>query len=204
MPAIALLSQKGGAGKTTLAVHLAVCCGDGLIIDTDKQKSASGWWRERDGELPELVTASSQSVQRALEACRRQWVFIDTPPRHEEALRAVCAISDFILIPARPGILDLRAIADTVGLVNNKAAVIVLNSCPSGRGFGEASVVSEARAALSAYGLPVCPVVISQRVAFSHALNGGLAVTEFEPDGKAAGEIRKLWEWLCQNVNHST
>ena len=204
MPAIALLSQKGGAGKTTLAVHLAVCCGDGLIIDTDKQKSAAGWWRERDGALPELVTAGAQSVSKALKATKRQWVFIDTPPRHEEALRAVCALSDCILIPARPGILDLRAIADTVGLVDKKAAVIVLNSCPPNRGFGEASVVSEARAALSVYGLPVCPVVISQRVAFSHALNGGLAVTEFEPDGKAAGEIRKLWEWLWQNVNHST
>src|SRR5512132_548986 len=200
VPAIALLSQKGGAGKTTLAVHLAVCSGDALIIDTDKQKSAAGWWRERDGELPELVTATAQSVSKALEATKRQWVFIDTPPRHQEALRAVCTVSDFILIPARPGILDLRAIADTVGLVDSKPAVIVLNSCPPGRGFGEAGVVSEARSALSVYGLPVCPAVISSRVAFSYALNGGLAVTEFEPEGKAAGEIRKLWEWLCQNA----
>jgi chromosome partitioning protein len=200
VPAIALLSQKGGAGKTTLAVHLAVCGGDSLIIDTDKQKSAAGWWRERDGALPELVTATAQSVPKALETTKRQWVFIDTPPRHEEALRAICAVSDFILIPARPGILDLRAIADTVGLVDSKAAVIVLNSCPVRRGFGEASVVAEARSALSVYGLPVCPVIVSQRVAFSHALNGGLAVTEFEPEGKAAGEIRKLWEWLWQNV----
>ena len=135
MPAIALLSQKGGAGKTTLAVHLAVCSGDGLIIDTDKQKSAAGWWREREGELPELVTANAQSVPKALAATKRQWVFIDTPPRHEEALRAVCAVSDFILIPARPGILDLRAIADTVGLVDSKAAAIVLNSCPPGQGI---------------------------------------------------------------------
>jgi chromosome partitioning protein len=204
VPAIALLSQKGGAGKTTLTVHLAVAAGDALIIDTDKQKSAAGWWRERDGELPELVTAGAQSMPKALASTKRQWVFIDTPPRHEEALRAVCALSDFILIPARPAILDLRAIADTVGLVNDKSAVIVLNSCPSNRGFGEASVVSEARQALAAYRVPVCPVVVSSRVAFSHALNGGLAVTEFEPDGKAAGEIRKLWEWLWQNVNHST
>jgi chromosome partitioning protein len=200
VPAIALLSQKGGAGKTTLAVHLAVAAGDGLIIDTDKQKSAAGWWREREGKLPELVTSDSKSVPKALEATKRQWVFIDTPPRHEEALRAVCAISDFILIPARPGILDLRAIADTVGLVDNKAAVIVLNSCPPGRGFAEVGIVTEARKALAVYGLPICPVAISQRVAYSHALNGGLAVTEFEPEGKAAGEIRKLWEWLWQNV----
>src|SRR5512144_3380269 len=112
MPAIALLSQKGGAGKTTLAVHLAVASGDALIIDTDKQKSAAGWWREREGALPELVTAEGKSVPKALEATKRQWVFIDTPPRHEEALRAVCDVSDFILIPARAAILDLRAIAD--------------------------------------------------------------------------------------------
>jgi chromosome partitioning protein len=90
-----------------------------------------------------------------------------------------------------------------VELVNHKASVIVLNSCPPNRGLGEAGVVTEARRALSVYGLPVCPVVISQRVAFSYALNGGLAVTEFEPEGKAAGEIRKLWEWICANVNHS-
>jgi chromosome partitioning protein len=202
LPAFALLSQKGGAGKTTLAVHLAVAAGDALIIDTDKQKSATGWWRERDGELPELVTSTAQSVPKALVSTKRKWVFIDTPPRHEEALQAVCAVSDFILIPARPGILDLRAIADTVGLVDGKSAVIVLNSCPPGKGFGEASVVSEARQALSVYGLPVCPVTVSQRVAFSHALNGGLAVTEFEPEGKAAREIRRLWEWLaCQNAS---
>jgi chromosome partitioning protein len=117
-----------------------------------------------------------------------------------EALRAVCGVSDFIVIPARPGILDLRAIADTVEMVDGKPAVIVLNSCPPGRGFGEAGVVAEARSALAVYGLPVCPVAISHRVAFSHALNGGLAVTEFEPEEKAAGEIRKLWEWLWQNA----
>jgi chromosome partitioning protein len=202
VPAIALLSQKGGAGKTTLAVHLAVASGDGLIIDTDKQKSAAGWWRERSGELPELVTSAAQSVPKALEATKRQWVFIDTPPHAEDALRAVCAVSNFILIPARPAILDLRAIADSVALVNGKAAVIVLNSCPPGRGFAEVGIVTEARRALAVYGLPVCPVAISQRVAYSHALNGGQAVTEFEPEGRAAGEIRKLWEWLWQNVNH--
>jgi chromosome partitioning protein len=201
MPAIALLSQKGGAGKTTLAVHLAVASGDALIIDTDKQRSAAGWWRERKGDLPELVTATAQSVPKALASTKRQWVFIDTPPHAEDALRLVCAVSDFILIPARPAILDLRAIADTVGLVNGKEAVIVLNSCPPVRGFAEVGIVTEARRALSVYGLPVCPVAVSQRVAYSHALNGGQAVTEFEPEGKAAGEIRKLWEWLWQNVN---
>lgn len=204
MPAIALLSQKGGAGKTTLVVHLAVTAGDALIIDTDKQKSAAGWWRERDGQLPELVTASSQSVSKAIASTKRRWVFIDTPPRHEEGLRAVCAVSDFILIPAQPCCPPAPQCQRLPADQGFQDAVIVLNSCPPNRWFGEAGVVSEARQALSVYGLPVCPVVVSSRVAFSHALNGGLAVTEFEPEGKAAGEIRKLWEWLWQNVNHST
>jgi hypothetical protein len=95
VPAIALLSQKGGAGKTTLAV----CCGDGLIIDTDKQKSAAGWWREREGKRPELVTSEAQSVSKAREAKERVGVY----PRHEEALCAVCAISDFILFDTHLG-----------------------------------------------------------------------------------------------------
>ena len=66
------MSQKGGAGKTTLAVHLAVATGDALIVDTDKQKSASGWWRERDAELPEMALAEPQTVQKALGATKRR------------------------------------------------------------------------------------------------------------------------------------
>ena len=201
MRAIALLSQKGGSGKTTLAVHLAVAAGDALIIDTDKQKSAANWWRERDAELPELVTANARSVPKALSATQRPWVFLDTPPHAEEALRAIAEAVDYILIPTRPAILDLRAIADTVALVQGKPAAIVLNSCPAGRGVAEAGIVAEARKALEAYGLPICPVAVTQRVAYSHALTGGQAVTEFEPDGKAAEEIRKLWSWLCQSAS---
>ena len=161
MRAIALLSQKGGAGKTTLAVHLAVASGDGLIIDTDKQKSAAGWWREREAQLPELVTPTPKASPRRL-SLQRGSGCLSIPRRGtRKRCKAVCAVADFILIPARPAILDLRAIADTVELVNGKSAVIVLNSCPPGRGFGEASVVTEARQALAAYGLPVCPVVVS-------------------------------------------
>ena len=197
MPSIALLSQKGGSGKTTLVCHLAVVAGDALIVDADKQRSAADWWETRDADAPGLVTARPEDVPRAIVTTRTAWVIVDSAPWHAEGAAAVAAAVDFILIPTRPGILDLRAIAPTVAIAKTSAkrAGVVLNACPPGRGVAEASIVAEARRALKAYGLPVCPVAITQRAAFSHALSGGLAVTEFEPDGRAAEEITKLWEW---------
>ena len=70
-------------------------------------------------------------------------------------------------------------------------AVIVLNACPVGRSVAEASIVTEARQALAAYGLLLAPIAVAQRAAFSYALNDGRAVSEFEPDGKAAAELRR-------------
>jgi chromosome partitioning protein len=73
---------------------------------------------------------------------------------------------------------------------------VVLNACPPPHIFGETAIVREAREAVAVYGLPVSPVSVSQRAAFSHALIDGHAVTEYESKGKAAGEIRSLWNWI--------
>jgi hypothetical protein len=110
---------------------------------------------------------------------------------------AVARQVDFILIPTRPAILDLRAIARTVEFVRRagRPAAILLNAVPPGRGVAESSVTTEARRALAAYGLPIVPTAVGQRAALAHALNDGRAVTEFEPDGKAAEELRGLWRW---------
>jgi chromosome partitioning protein len=95
----------------------------------------------------------------------------------------------------RPGILDLRAIGATVEVLRaTKArAMIVLNAVPASRGFGENGLTTEARRALTIYQVPMAGVAIGNRVALAHALIDGRAVTEFEPDGKAAGELRKLF-----------
>src|SRR4051794_3708030 len=172
MPAVALLAFKGGVGKTTLALHLAVAAGDALLVDVDRQRSAAGWWRTREAELPELVAGEAAGVGAAVAATRRSWVFVDTAPAIDADARAVAAAADMCLIPTRPAILDLRAIAGTVELVRDagKPSVIVLNACPPGRGMAEASIVTEARRALRAYGLPVAPVAVAQRAALSHAL----------------------------------
>jgi chromosome partitioning protein len=106
-----------------------------------------------------------------------------------------------VLVPTRPGILDLRAIAPTTEVVRavrlpKAAAIIVLNGVPAARGFGESGLTAEARRALLAYRLPIADVSIGNRTAFAHALIDGRAVTAFEPNGKAAAELRKLFKQM--------
>ena len=198
MPSIGFLAQKGGAGKTTLAVHLAVLAGEALLIDLDPQRSAADWWESRQAALPELAVGSANDLKVALAAARRPWVIIDTAPHAADEARIVAGLVDLVVIPTRAAILDLRAIRATVEIVRRAKArsVVVLNAVPAGRGVAEASIVTEARRALAAYGLPLAPAVVTQRAALSHALNDGRAVTEFEPDGKASAELQTLWSWL--------
>ena len=207
MRTLALLAQKGGVGKSTLAIHLAVLAakagGNVLLIDLDPQHSAGDWWRAREATSPALVETEAAELANVLKAAKAEGVtlaVIDTAPHSEAAAVTAARLADLVLIPTRPGILDLRAIGATVGIVQGvKAkAAIVLNSCPPSRGLGvaEAGIVGEARQGLEDYGLPVAPVAITQRAALSHALIDGRAVVEYEPDGKASRELGKLWQWI--------
>ena len=205
MKILALLAQKGGAGKTTIAVHLAVHReqqgGSVLLVDVDPQGSTLNWWRSRQPDTPLMVETTAARLPQVIEAARTDQVdlvIIDTPPYSSiEAARAA-DLADLVVVPTRPAILDLRAISTTVDLVkaSRHQAVLVLNACPPGRGGVEPTIVREARRGLESYGLPIAPVALTHRVAFSHALIDGRAVTEFEPKGKAAQEIRELSNWL--------
>lgn len=200
---IAFLASKGGVGKTTTCIHCAVLAGDALLIDVDIQGSAASWWETRTGELPELATGAVSDLKAAIKATKRKWVLIDSAPHSLADAQTVASVVDFAVIPVRPGILDLRAIGKTVEITRaaKVAAVVVINAAPAGRGTAEAAVTIEARRALSAYGLPVAPVAITQRVDLSHALNGGQAVTEFAPSSKASDEMNRLWRWISGKAN---
>lgn len=201
MRTLALLARKGGTGKTTLAVHLAVMAAEArrvLLLDTDPQRSAGDWWRVRKADVPQLVEADARRVPGVLQAAERDGVdlvVIDTRPSVEGDTAEIARLADLVLLPVRPGILDLRAIGATVDVIQavKARATIVLNAVPPSPGFGENGLTTEARRALQAYGLPVSSVAIGNRVALAHALIDGRAVTEFEPAGKAAGELRKLF-----------
>lgn len=212
MKTLAVLSRKGGVGKTTVSVHLAVVAQQAgkrvLLIDADPQRSAAGWWRERKAKTPELVEADPRRLPEILTAASDDGVdvvVIDTRPSAEGDAEAAAKLADLSLVVTRPAILDLRAIGATTELVkaSSRPGLIVLNACPPGRDGDEASITREAREGLKAYGLPVARASLGQRASMSHALIDGRAVTEFDADGKAAGEIRALWKEISrwQSIN---
>ena len=209
MKTLALLARKGGAGKTTLAVHLAVIAAQSglrvLLVDTDPQRSTAAWWRSRQADTPELVECEASQLPDVLAAARAdgiELVVVDTRPSVEADTATVARLSDFVLIPTRPTILDLRAIAATVEVVRavNRPGAIVLNAVLAGRGDEESPQAAEAREALAAYALEVAPVAVGNRVALGHALVDGLAVTEFDPAGKASAELQALFQFVKRRL----
>lgn len=201
MKTVAILSQKGGTGKTTLALHLAVAAeraGEtAAVIDLDPQASASGWSDARKGETPAVVPVPFARLTHALEAAKAggaSIAFIDTAPHASDAALASAEIADLVLIPCRPGILDLRAIGMTARAVKlaDVPAYVVLNAMPP----RAPNVLADARAAVEVHGLEVAPVYTQQRAAYAHALIGGQTAQEYEPAGKASEEIGRLYTWM--------
>jgi chromosome partitioning protein len=205
MKTLALLSQKGGSGKSTLAVHLAVLAQATrrrtVIVDLDPQRSAAGWWDLRPEPTPELVEATPGALRGVLEAAQADGVslcVIDTRPSAGADAAEAAAFSDLVLIPTRPAVFDLLAIAATVDIVlaTQVAAYIVLNSTQAPRLAVETAITADARRVLADYGLPIAPCAISQRAALAYALVDGRAVTEFDPNGRAAAEMTNLWQFV--------
>lgn len=208
---LGLLSRKGGSGKTTLAVHLAVLAQRAgrrtLLIDLDPQLSAADWWRAREADWPQLVETTPAALRDGLDAARAdgvELVVIDTRPSAEQDAALVAALSDTILVPTRPAILDLRAILGTIDVIKGAArrSLMVLNACPPPRGAGEASLTGDARRAVAAFGVPVASVAIVNRSTFSTSLMAGLTAGEAEPDRKAAREMHALWHVVEKELDH--
>jgi chromosome partitioning protein len=208
MKTIAVISQKGGAGKTTLALNLA-CAAEraGLataVVDLDPQASAKGWHDQRQQDAPAVISAQAARLPEVIETARAHGaalVILDTAPHSEATALAAARAADLILIPCRPAILDIRAIATSadVAALAKKQAVAVLNAVPP-----QGRLPEEAEDAIRSYGLIVAPIRLGQRAAFVHSLTLGQTAIEFEPLGKAAQEVTALFEWACDHVGMST
>ncbi|MBI1198298.1 MAG: AAA family ATPase [Phenylobacterium sp.] len=207
MRTIAVVSQKGGAGKTTLAVHLATEAARShvaLIVDTDPQATASRWGEWRRGAEPEVIDCGAPSLLAGKLAkaadLGAELAVIDTPPHADAMARQASRLADLILIPCRPRAFDLAAIEATAELVRSsgKPAFVVFNAGPPRAPL----IYREATSLIGdAFRLPIAPVVLPERAAFHHSAAAGRTAPEHQVEGKAAGEIRALWAWTCAQLD---
>lgn len=200
MKTLAIISQKGGSGKTTIAVHMAVCAVrqrlHTAIIDIDPQGSAYDWYlsREEENELNAVQASAGQlaALLKQAKAGGADFVIVDTAPHSDSAAAMAAQLADFVLIPCRPARFDLKAISSTAEIIKlaKTPAAVIINAAPRGK------LAEEAREALETQGISVLPPVLQNRVAYSHAVVDGRSVHEYEPEGKAAEEIDELFVCL--------
>lgn len=193
MKTIAIASQKGGAGKTSLARNLAVAATAGgrrvVLLDLDPQKTLTAWWNSRTADFPELVEAHGTlaATVQALDAAGFDWCVIDTPPA--AGLADIFKVADLVLIPARPSGDDLRALPGTLDALHGTPFAFVITQAPP-----RARLVDEAARVLASHGR-VAPVNIGQRVSYAEAAMTGEGVTE-SGDARAADEIREVLKYV--------
>jgi chromosome partitioning protein len=203
MRVLTFATQKGGSGKSTLTFNCAVAAQERgkrvLILDMDPQGTAAAWFKDREAETPTLATITSSELTDAIRRADKagyDLVLIDTPGRDEPSTAAAIRAADLCIIPCRPTPGDMKATPPTIATINRlkKDAAFVLTQAPA-RSYRN----SEAEKGLSMLGM-VCPHLIVIRNSYQDAQGRGLGVTEFEPDGKAAQEIRDLWKWISKKL----
>ncbi|MBP8938496.1 ParA family partition ATPase [Brucella anthropi] len=209
MHVIAVLNQKGGAGKTTIATHLAralqIGGADVLLIDSDPQGSARDWAAVREEQPLSVVGIDRPTIERDLKnIARKDFVVIDGAPQAADLAVSAIKAANFILIPVQPSPYDIWATADLVDLVKQRIevtdgklrAAFVVSRAIKGTKIG-----SEITEALNGYGLPVLATRITQRVGYPGSAAAGSTVLDLEPDSEAAREIIALADEVKQILN---
>ncbi len=191
MRTMQLLARKGGAGKTTLALHLAVAAATAgrsvAIVDADEQASALAWASRRDPDaLPILVVAGGRDLALTVARIDAELVIVDSPP---SARTRGAWQPDRIVVPVQPSALDLAALGATLDLLGGREldAMAVLTRCPP-----RSPEIDEARAYIGRLGLRVAQTTIGERRDYARALAAGAAATENAPRSRAAQEITDL------------
>ncbi len=206
MQIFSLISQKGGAGKSTLARQLAVLAGEAgtsILIDRDPQGTSTKWWQRRQAlqpslERPDLLDLDGTDLTAAVTALRKQHgiVFVDTRPAVAEPEAEAARIADLVIVPVRPSPDDLEAVGETLKILRrlDKRAVVIVNAAKN------EVRARDARAALSRYPVPVCPVHVGDRAVYLDASLEGRGIGEMR--GAAArdahAELRTVWNWILE------
>lgn len=197
---IAVASQKGGAGKTTLVMALAgqaMAAGQRVVVlDLDPQASVSTWSDQRpEDAAPTVASIQATRLPQELTLAHKiaDLILLDTPPHSEPTTLAVARAADTVLIPCRPGFLDIMAIhstADMIAMAGKRPAIIFNGVRPNSK------QAQDAAAAVAALPADVCPAHLSLRSDFDAAVTHGQTVHEYAPSSKAACEIAAVATWV--------
>jgi chromosome partitioning protein len=209
MKTIAVMSRKGGAGKSTLAVHMAaaaVAAGKRVIlVDMDPQRSSLEWARERAADWPLVMEGRAGALFTTHRAAEREGIdllIVDSRSSADAEASEAARLADLCLIVVRPNFFDLQAVGRTVQLVENlrRPGLFVLNQAPVRRNGAEPRVIRDAIDFLSEYRIPLAEVGLRQRAAYQNAMWKGLGAQEDQPDSQAAFEINSLWASLAEQL----
>ena len=210
MKTLAILSRKGGTGKTTLAVNLSVAAERAghstVLVDLDPQASAVKWNDNRKDDAPVVVASPVSRLPEVLkkaEAAGATLAILDTAPHtildtnpytRADALD-IAGVAEMALIPCKPALIDLQAITSTINVIRlaNVPARIVFNAVPS-RG----NRADQARTAVEVFDVPCAPCKVGDRVAFMDAYNAGLTVQEYEPRGESESRSQRFCMLIYQ------
>ena len=215
MSVVAVTGQKGGIGKTTLSIHLAVAAKHAghttVLIDLDPQASASKWSdiradnsEIRPDDSPVVISAHASRLRYVLDKAETSgvtFVILDTPPQLESPISDAAKVANLALIPCRPALFDIHAIEETVyrTLKENVPTHLVFNAVPP-----RSSRLEEAKAVVGDYNIHIAPCTVGRRIIFSHAVVDGKTAQELDPKSKAATEIQTLYKYLENQLATTT
>jgi len=201
---LAVLAQKGGVGKSTLARALAVqALIAGLkaaIIDADPQATSFKWSKRRAAKAPTVEQLGERTLAdlvTELQGRGAGFIVIDTPPHAQPIINLAAEQADAALIVTEPFPDDLQEVGVPAGIVNalGKPAGIILNNTPP-----RSHAVTMARGALAAFPMPTCPTALTHYLAHPYASAEGQTAQEREPNGKAAAELAEVWAWFTDRI----
>jgi chromosome partitioning protein len=202
MKTVAVVSQKGGVGKTTAAIQIGFAAHQAglvtVIIDVDPQATAEKWGGRHEGDGPCVVGGQASRLRVFLDTARdngAEFAIIDTPPVAEQTALEAARIADFVLIPTRPGGFDVEAVETTIRMVKDlgRPGAVLINSVPTNRQHLAFTTLER----LARRNFPVAPVMWMERAAFADLGADNLPTQERDDECKASLEVANLFGWLC-------
>jgi len=195
MRTLAILNRKGGTGKTTLAVNLTAVLAERrpvVLVDADPQGSAIAWAGALEG-VRVVHAPDVAGLRRALAAQGEGVLLVDGPPHDAEVNGVIFQAANLVLVPVGPSPLDLEAarpLLDALAAGHRRGLVVLVLT------DGRTTAPERAREVLATFGVPLARTELGRRIAHVQAVAARLPVTAFEPNGRAAAEVRGL----CREV----